>query len=122
MNKLLRVAIATICVSIMVTLAAVPALAERRVALVVGNSQYKNPSLFLPNPKNDADDVAAVLRTLGFEVIHKTDSGKHDLELAMAQFARLSTNADVALFFYAGHALQYQGHNYLMPIDFELGG
>ena len=48
MNKLLRVAIATICVSIMVTLAAVPALAERRVALVVGNSQYTKPSLFFP--------------------------------------------------------------------------
>ena len=104
----------------MVALAAGDALAERRVALVVGNSQYKNSSLRLSNPKNDAEDVSAALRNLGFEVIQNTDSSKRDLELAMAQFARQSTNADVALFFYAGHALQYQGRNYIMPIDSTL--
>jgi uncharacterized caspase-like protein len=120
MNGFLRVCIAAVFAAVMVALAAVPALADRRVALVVGNAQYATPSLFLANPKNDADDVAAVLRTLGFEVILKTDSNKRDLELAMAQFARLSTNADVALFFYAGHALQYQGRNYLMPVDSTL--
>ena len=120
MNRLVRACIAAICGAVMVTLAASQALAERRVALVVGNSQYKNPSLFLSNPKNDAEDVSEVLRSLGFEVIHKTDSSKRDLELAMAQFARQSTNADVALFFYAGHALQYQGRNYLMPTDSTL--
>jgi uncharacterized caspase-like protein len=120
MNGLLRVGIVAVFTAVMVTLAAVPALADRRVALVVGNAQYATPSLFLANPKNDADDVAAVLRTLGFDVILKTDSNKRDLELAMAQFARLSTNADVALFFYAGHALQYQGRNYLMPVDSAL--
>src|SRR5580704_14917684 len=120
MNGLLRVGIVAVFTAVMVTLAAVPALADRRVALVVGNAQYATPSLFLANPKNDADDVAAVLRTLGFDVILKTDSNKRDLELAMAQFARLSTNADVALFFYAGHALQYQGRNYLMPVDSTL--
>jgi uncharacterized caspase-like protein len=96
------------------------ALADKRVALVVGNSQYRNPSLALSNPKNDAEDVAAALRTLGFEVIHKTDLTKRDLELAMGQFARLSTSADAALFYYAGHALQYQGQNYLMPVDAAL--
>jgi uncharacterized caspase-like protein len=117
MNGLLRVGIVAVFAAILVALAAVPARADRRVALVVGNAQYATPSLFLANPKNDADDVAAVLRTLGFDVILKADSNKRDLELAMTQFARLSTNADVALFFYAGHALQYQGRNYLMPID-----
>jgi uncharacterized caspase-like protein len=120
MNRLLRAWVAVLYGCIMVVLLGGQALAERRVALVVGNAQYNNPSLVLSNPKNDAEDVAAVLRTLGFEVIHKTDSRKRDLELAMAQFARMSTNADVALFFYAGHALQYQGQNYLMPVDAAL--
>ncbi len=120
MNQLLRAWIAVLCGSIMVGLATGDALAERRVALVVGNSHYKIQSLELSNPKNDAEDVSAVLRTLGFEVIQKINSTKRDLELAMAQFARLSTNADVALFYYAGHALQYHGQNYLMPTDSAL--
>jgi hypothetical protein len=96
------------------------AWAERRVALIIGNSQYKNSSLALFNPKNDAQDVAASLRTLGFEVILKIDAGKRDFDLAMAQFARLATSADTALFYYAGHALQHQGQNYLMPTDADL--
>jgi uncharacterized caspase-like protein len=120
MTALVRVCVVAVFTAVMVALAATPARADRRVALIVGNAQYAAPSLLLSNPKNDADDVAAVLRTLGFDVILKTDSNKRDLELAMAQFARLSTNADVALFFYAGHALQYQGRNYLMPVDSTL--
>lgn len=96
------------------------AFAERRVALVVGNSQYKNPSLTLLNPKNDAEDVAAALRALDFEVILTVNASKRDFDTAMTQFARLSTNADASLFYYAGHALQYQGRNYLMPTDGEL--
>ena len=103
-----------------VTLSAGHALADRRVALVIGNSQYKNAGLVLPNPKNDAEDVAAVLRKLGFEVVYATDATKRDFDLAMAKFARTATDADVALFYYAGHALQLQGRNYLMPTDAEL--
>src|ERR1700730_4666118 len=112
--------VAALCGVLLAAVSAGAALAERRVALVVGNSQYKNPSLVLFNPKNDAEDVAAVLRTLDFEVIVAVDAGKRALDLAMTQFARLATNADAALFFYAGHALQYQGRNYLMPTDAEL--
>jgi uncharacterized caspase-like protein len=112
--------VAALCGVLLAAVSAGAALAERRVALVVGNSQYKNPSLVLLNPKNDAEDVAAVLRTLDFEVIVAVDAGKRALDLAMTQFARLATNADAALFFYAGHALQYQGRNYLMPTDAEL--
>src|SRR5258707_2698990 len=108
------------CGLIAVTLSAGHALADRRVALVIGNSQYKNANLTLPNPRNDAEDVAAVLRTLGFEVVYATDATKRDFDLAMAKFARTATDADVALFYYAGHALQLQGRNYLMPTDAEL--
>ena len=119
MRKFVLSCIAVVC-SVLMVLSAGAASAERRVALVIGNSQYKNPQLVLFNPKNDAEDVAAVLRTLGFEVILKVDSDKRDFDLAMAQFARLATAADAALFYYAGHALQYQGRNYLMPTDAEL--
>lgn len=94
--------------------------AERRIALVVGNAHYGNQSLTLTNPKNDAEDVAAALRSVGFEVLQATDASKRDMDLAMAKFARLATDSDAALFFYAGHALQYQGRNYLIPTDAEV--
>ena len=96
------------------------ARAERKVALVVGNSQYKNPSLTLINPKNDVEDVATALRALDFEVIAAEDASKRDFGVALTKFARLASRADAALFFYAGHALQYQGRNYLMPVDSEV--
>ena len=120
MSRFIPSWIAALCGAILIVLSTAAAWAERRVALVVGNSQYTNPSLVLFNPKNDAEDVAGVLRTLGFEVILKIDATKRDLDLAMSQFARLATAADAALFYFAGHALQYQGRNYLMPADAEL--
>ncbi len=112
--------LSALCGFMLVTLSISAAFAETRVALVVGNSVYKNSSLTLNNPKNDAQDVGAALRALGFEVIVAYDTTKHDLDLAMTQFARAATNADAALFFYAGHAIQFQGHNYLLPVDAEL--
>ena len=93
---------------------------ERRVALVVGNSNYEGQRISLSNPKNDADDMAAKLRKLGFEVLTAIDAKKQEFERKVADFARLGKNADMALFFYAGHALQFQGQNYLMPVDGEL--
>src|SRR5215468_12149336 len=120
MNRRISSRIAALCGALLVTLSASAAWAERRVALVVGNSQYKNSNLVLFNPKNDAEDVAATLGKLGFEVILRIDAGMRDFDLAMTQFARSAINADAALFYYAGHALQYQGQNYLMPTDAEL--
>jgi len=86
---------------------------------VVGNAHYRNANLVLPNPQNDAKDTAAVLRDLDFEVIEITDARKPDFDKSLANFARLATGADVALFYYAGHALQFKGRNYLMPVDAE---
>jgi hypothetical protein len=120
MNKLTSSWLAALSGILLALLSANAAWAERRVALVVGNSQYNDSSLVLFNPKNDAQDVAASLRNLGFEVILKIDAGKRDFDLAMAQFARLATSADTALFYFAGHALQHQGQNYLMPTDAQL--
>ncbi len=120
MSKFLPPWVVFLCGILCVVVSTDAAWAERKVALVVGNTQYKNPSLVLFNPKNDAEDVAAVLRTLDFDVVLTVDASKRDFDIAMTQFARLATGADAALFYYAGHALQYQGRNYLMPIDGEL--
>jgi formylglycine-generating enzyme required for sulfatase activity len=97
-----------------------PSQSERRVALVIGNANYKSSGISLSNPRNDAQDISAVLATIGFEVVTAIDTGKRDMDFALQRFARLATNADVALFFYAGHAMQFQGRNFLMPIDAEL--
>jgi uncharacterized caspase-like protein len=99
---------------------ATEAKAERRVALIVGNSHYRDSSLALTNPVNDAHDVAKAIRELGFDVIETIDADRQALDRSMANFARAATNADTALFYYAGHAIQYQGRNYLMPIDAEI--
>jgi hypothetical protein len=101
-------------------LCAGPAFADRRVALVIGNSQYRGPGLALSNPRNDATDVAASLRAIGFEVIDALDVDKRNLDLNLQKFARSAIDADAVLFFYAGHAMQFQGRNYLTPIDAEL--
>jgi uncharacterized caspase-like protein len=120
MSKHLSILMAALFGCVLLTCSAESARADRRIALVVGNSNYNNPSLALSNPKNDAQDVATALRSLGFEVVQAIDANKRDMDLSMAKFARLATDSDAALFYYAGHALQYQGRNYLMPVDAEV--
>jgi uncharacterized caspase-like protein len=93
---------------------------ERRVALVVGNSNYNAANMSLSNPRNDAEDISAVLKELDFRVVTAINATRREMELKLQEFARLATNADSALFFYAGHAMQYQGRNFLMPIDAQL--
>jgi uncharacterized caspase-like protein len=95
------------------------ALAETRVALVIGNGAYANKAL-LPNPRNDAEDVAAALRKSNFEVILGTDLKQADMQELAIRFARAAGKADVAMFYYSGHAMQHNGVNYLMPIDGKL--
>jgi hypothetical protein len=102
-----------------VVAASVPGRAEKRVALVVGNGAYQYTAR-LANPTNDADDMTAVLRKVGFEVIAAKDVDKRSLEMAMANFGRQAQEADAALIYYAGHGIQYQGLNYLVPVDARL--
>src|SRR5262249_49586197 len=101
-SRMLRITLVTI----VVIGTSVDASAERRVALVVGNSNYKAATISLPNPRNDAQDMSAVLTTLGFEVVTAIDATKRDMEIALQRFARLAIDADSALFFYAGHAMR----------------
>jgi uncharacterized caspase-like protein len=120
MNRLLSWVVGIATVAIVVIAGSDAAWAERRVALVVGNSNYEAIGISLPNPRNDAQDISAVLTNLGFEVVTTIDATKRDMDFALQRFARLATDADSALFFYAGHAMQFQGRNFLMPTDAEL--
>ena len=106
--------------SLLLALTGSPALAERRIALVIGNSDYNDTSISLANPKNDAEDMAAALRSLAFDVVMVTNASKRTVDGAVQQFARLGSEADSVVFYYAGHAMQYQGRNYLMPVDATL--
>ena len=120
MNRLLSWVVGVAAAAIVVVAGSDAAWAERRVALVVGNSSYKAANISLSNPRNDAQDISAVLTNLGFEVVTTIDATKRDMDFALQRFARLATDADSALFFYAGHAMQFQGRNFLMPTDAEL--
>jgi hypothetical protein len=103
----------------MVVIAAPNAFAEKRVALVIGNSAYKH-SPALKNAKHDAVDIAAALKGLGFRVIEGHDLKKAAMDTTIRDFAVALADANVGLFFYAGHGLQVSGENYLVPIDAKL--
>ncbi len=95
------------------------AQADKRVALVIGNSAYKHAGE-LANPRNDATDMAAALKKLNFQVIEGFDLDKASLDRKIRDFAAALSGADVGLFFYAGHGLQVAGQNYIVPVDAEL--
>jgi len=87
----------------------------RRAALVIGNADYKNSPL--KNAANDAKEVAAKLKNLGFEVAIATDVGNKDMKRAIDGFAKTAQGSTIALFFYAGHGVQYNNVNYFLPVD-----
>ena len=93
--------------------------ADRRVALIIGNGAYKNVPK-LPNPPKDAKAMASLLRNLGFEVVTGTDLTQAAMTDSLRQFAQAADNADVALFYYAGHGIALESKNYLLPIDANL--
>lgn len=102
-----------------VSLAGASAGTERRVALVVGNGAYAETGA-LANPPNDAADLSARLRQIGFTVIEGRNLGKRDLERRIGEFADALQGADAGLFFYAGHGLQVDGRNFIVPVDAKL--
>src|ERR1043166_5640281 len=96
------------------------ALAEKRVALVIGNSSYKYVAK-LTNPTNDAAAVANLLRTAGFDVVEKKqDLSINALKKAIRDFTDLTQDADIAVVYYAGHGIEVDGTNYIIPVDAEL--
>ena len=114
----LRAAFALVLAWGMLALAPV-AFADGRVALVVGNGEYAAVGR-LPNPANDAADVTAALDRLGFDVTTVHDADRVAMNEALRIFTRDSVGADVALVFYAGHGLEMDGVNYLVPVDARL--
>jgi carboxyl-terminal processing protease len=112
---------ATLIIAALLTLTALvaPALAEKRVALIIGNGAYQNAPR-LPNPGNDAQDVAAALRRVGFETILGLDLDRAGMDDHAVRFARAARDADIAIFYYSGHAVQFNGVNYLAPVDAKL--
>ena len=110
-------------VIVFVTLSAILAFArtasaEQRVALVIGNSAY--PTAALRNPVNDANAMADKLRALGFDVILKTDATQREMTRSFSQFGQKLVPGSVGLFYYAGHGVQVQGKNFLIPVDAEI--
>jgi len=94
---------------------------KNRVALVIGNADYKYGGR-LANPVNDASDFANVLRTLGLEVIEGRNLDKRGMDEKITEFSRKLDNASVGLFFYAGHGVQVDGDNWLIPVDARIEG
>ncbi len=89
--------------------------AEERLALVIGNAAYSFASL--KNPVNDASDIAGALQRLGFTVILKKNAGLKEMEEAVADFGNRLKKGGPGLFYYAGHGLQVNGVNYLVPVS-----
>ncbi|WP_407183680.1 caspase domain-containing protein [Bradyrhizobium centrosematis] len=96
------------------------AWATKRVALVVGNSSYQNAPL-LPNPANDAAAITATLKSAGFDVVDsRLNLAATDMRRALREFADQVRDADIALVYYAGHGIEIDGTNYLIPTDARL--
>jgi uncharacterized caspase-like protein len=116
---MLRYAFLAFLPILLLGICAAPAHADKRVALVIGNGNYRHVPR-LPNPNNDARDVAASLQRSGFETIVGLDLDRAGMEEATIKFARAARTADLAVFYYSGHALQFAGVNYLAPVDATL--
>ena len=97
----------------------VPTIAETRIALVIGNSAYKTVTV-LPNPANDARVMTELLKSAQFEVVSAPNLSQSDMRRALRDFAELVSQKGpdtVSLVYFAGHGVQIEGENYLVPID-----
>lgn len=93
---------------------------EQRLALVIGNGNYAKGALG-QNPVNDATDIARALERMGFAVIAATDADRAQMRAKVREFGERLRNGGVGLFFYAGHGVQVQDRNYLIPVDADIG-
>jgi uncharacterized caspase-like protein len=97
-----------------------PALADKRVALIIGNSAYKNAPR-LTNPVNDASRVADAFRGAGFDAVTtKLDLTVSEMRKTLREFGASTHDADIAVVYYAGHGIELDGINYLIPTDATL--
>ena len=97
-----------------------PAMAERKVALLIGNSAYKAVQP-LRNPSNDVALMAKTLRDAGFDVVDTAlDLDERSLRQALRRLEDKAADADVGVVFYSGHGIELNGQNYLIPVDARL--
>ena len=111
--------ICALAAALLPVLAAMPSLASGRVALVIGNASYAHAP-GLANPLNDARDVGAALERLGFAVTRLENAGQASMRRALQDFARAAAASDIAAVFYAGHGIEVDRSNFLVPVDARL--
>ncbi|NVN88416.1 MAG: caspase family protein [Rhodopseudomonas sp.] len=113
--------IAAVAAGLLLALLATAAVADsgNRVALVFGNSAYSQVPR-LPNPATDAAAIAAMLKKAGFDVMAKQDASASEMRKMLRDFSDKMRNADVAVVFYAGHGIEVDGTNYVLPVDAKL--
>src|SRR5271163_856101 len=119
MSWFIRLFLAGFCVATLGSIAARDARAETRVALVVGNAGYEHADV-LANTVNDAVAVSSVLKKAGFDVDERDNLGVVEFKRAVRDFARTAANADIAVVYYSGHGMGFDGRNYLIPTDARL--
>jgi hypothetical protein len=120
MPKRLASIIVAVGAALLLAFAPDVALADKRVALVVGNSKYQtvNP---LPNPARDATSIAKMFRDAGFQSVDTLiDVGNLDFKRGIRKFEDTASDADIAVIYYAGHGIEIGGTNYLIPVDARL--
>src|SRR5882724_3068232 len=116
----MRTVATTILVIFSIWIFSQPAFADKRVALVIGNSAYKNVNR-LKNPANDAAAVVAMFKTAGFDSVDlRQDLNVVEMRRALREFGNKTRDADVAVIYYAGHGIEVDGTNYLVPVDATL--
>ena len=114
MRSIVR-SIAAACCAVAVFSGA-PAIAEKRVALVIGNGAYVHTRV-LPNARNDARTIAALLAKIGFVVTEASDLSYRPMREAIRAFGQTAQGAEMALVYYAGHGLEVAGENWLLPVS-----
>jgi peptidoglycan hydrolase-like protein with peptidoglycan-binding domain len=120
MGKLLLAMISPVVGLLMLAVSPDAAWAERRVALVIGNSNYQHAPR-LGNPVRDATSIAELLKSVGFDVVDaRRDLGVRELKRTLREFLVTARDADIAVVYYAGHGIEINGINYLIPTDARL--
>ncbi len=96
-----------------------PKVSDKRTALVIGNGAYTNAPP-LKNPPNDARDMAATLKALGFAVTSEVNINQREMKRLIREFGQTLKAGGSGLFYYAGHGVQSKGRNYLIPVDADI--
>lgn len=119
LGRIIQKTLSALPATIFVALLPFAALAEKRAAFIVGNAAYSDAAV-LKNPGNDAGLMASTLGNLGFAVDLQVNLTRADFSRAFSSFLRTHDGADVMLFYYAGHGIQFEDRNYLLGTDAEL--